>query len=169
MLRAHASSLKASEHVRHSHFAYLAGHGTLSVDSNPSGAEVLLHRYEVKNRRLQSNFISVIGKTPIRNHPLPMGSYLLLLRAKGHDDVRYPVHIGRQDVWDGVPPCEDLMFPISLHPKGLLSENECYIPAGWFLSGGDDQALSSLPLRRIWLNGFVMSRFPVTNLEYIGF
>jgi len=169
MLRAHASSLVATESSRASHFAYLGGHGALSLDTNPRGAEVLLHRYELKNRRLRPGFVRTIGKTPIIEHPLPMGSYLLIIRAKGHQEVRYPVHIGRQELWDGVPPNGKRTYPISLPPKGLLSENECYIPAGWFISGGDERAMSSLPLRRIWLNGFVMSRFPVTNSEYIEF
>jgi serine/threonine-protein kinase len=43
------------------------------------------------------------------------------------------------------------------------------VPAGWFLAGGDPDAPDSLSARRVWVDGFVCRRFPVTNAEYAGF
>ena len=168
-LRAHVDSLPYEHSQAQLHRSYLKGMGALSLVTDPPGAEVLLHRYEVVNRRKKADFVCVLGKTPIKNYPLPMGSYLVIFRKPGHHEVRYPVHIGRQEHWDGMPPDSDSFAPISLPPKGSLSENESYVPAGWYWSGGDQNALYSLPLRRIWVPSFIIQKFPVTNSDYIGF
>ncbi|WP_437508122.1 SUMF1/EgtB/PvdO family nonheme iron enzyme [Sorangium sp. So ce1099] len=44
-----------------------------------------------------------------------------------------------------------------------------YVPAGWFIAGGDPEAAESLPRRRLWADGFVVQRHPVTNAEYLAF
>jgi len=44
-----------------------------------------------------------------------------------------------------------------------------YVPAGWCWIGGDPEAPDSLPSRRIWIDGFAIGRFPVTNEEYLAF
>jgi serine/threonine-protein kinase len=44
------------------------------------------------------------------------------------------------------------------------------VPPGWFWSGGDPAAAGApLPRRRLWADGFVIRRFPVTNAEYLEF
>ena len=96
-----------------------------------------------------------------------MGSYLCILRAPGRPDVHYPVHIERQAHWDGVPPGHSEPQPIVIPEQ--LGPRECYVPAGWYRSGGDPVANHGLPARRLWCDGTIFQRFNVTNREYIAF
>ena len=55
-------------------------------------------------------------------------------------------------------------------PKlGSLNKSECYVPEGWFYAGGDPDAPNSLAEERVWLDGFVISRTPVTHGQYLLF
>jgi len=148
--------------------AYLRGDGALSLVTEPPGAEVLLHRYVVKNRRLVPEFVRSLGNTSLRQVTLPMGSYLCLLRHPERQEVRYPVHIGRQEHQDGVRPGGSEPFAIYL-PRGELGPEDCYVPAGWFWSGGDPRALGSLPRQRLWVDPLVVRRMPVTNRAFMAF
>ncbi len=46
---------------------------------------------------------------------------------------------------------------------------DVYVPAGWFAAGGDAAAPESLPAQRVWVDGFVIGRFPVTVAAYRAF
>jgi formylglycine-generating enzyme required for sulfatase activity len=83
--------------------------------------------------------------------------------------VRYPVFIARQAHWHGVPPGAERPRPILLPPGPELGPEDCYVPAGWFWSGGASVSERMLPLQRVWCEGWVVRRFPVTNREYIVF
>jgi eukaryotic-like serine/threonine-protein kinase len=148
---------------------YLKGTGALTLSTEPSGARALLFRYEEWDRRLVPKFLSNLGQTPIRLHPLDMGSYLVKLSAPGRMDVHYPVFIERQQHWDAIRPGGTESYPIYLPAAGELGPEECYVAAGWFWAGGDPWAKHSLPAARLWLDGFIMARFPVTIAEYIEF
>ena len=89
-LQLHSSRLPAEHEARERHAAYLQGDGALTLVTEPAGAEVLLHRYELKNRRLVLVPVRSLGCTPIRELSMPKGSYLLLLHAEGRAEVRYP-------------------------------------------------------------------------------
>ena len=170
LLNAHARALPDSDHDRQRHLAYLRGDGALTLFTHPSGAEVLLYRYETRDRRLVPVFERSLGPSPLTRTNLAMGSYLLEIR--GSDDrvpVRYPVHIGRQEHWRALAPGEPDPAPVRLPHPGELADDDVYVPAGWFWAGGDDEAPESLPLARLWADGFVMKQFPVTNREYIAF
>jgi serine/threonine-protein kinase len=153
---------------RHEHAAYLTGTGALTLVTDPP-AEVLLHRYVRKNRRLVPEFVRSLGQTPLKNVPLEMGSYLCVLRAKGRVDVRYPVNIARQMHWHGVRPGDSEPHPVTLPHIGELAPDDCHVPAGWFGSGGDVDEQKNLPPRMLWMDDFVIKRFPVTNRQYIAF
>jgi serine/threonine-protein kinase len=56
-----------------------------------------------------------------------------------------------------------------LPPPEALDAGDCYVPAGWFVAGGDPKALNALPRHRLWCDGAVFRRFPVTNAQYIAF
>ncbi len=173
-LREHAEALAEGSVLRSECAAYLRGHGALTLVTDPPGAEVLLHRYVPFHRRLVPRFERSLGRTPLRSVSLPMGSYLCLLRAPGGsagrpDEVRYPIFIGRQEHWNGVRPGEEDPFPIRLPRNGELDPRDRYVPAGWFWCGGDPEARNSLPRRRLWVDGLVMRRFPVTNRDFLVF
>jgi hypothetical protein len=98
-----------------------------------------------------------------------MGSYLCVIKANGRSEVRYPVHIARGHHWDGVPPRHTEPLAIHLPLPEELGPEDCYVAAGWFLSGGDPEAAFDLPSRHLWVPSLVFRRFPVTNREYIAF
>ncbi len=168
-LREHAGALPEAHEIRQRCAAYLRGDGALSLVTDPPGAEVLLHRYELHNRRLVPRFERSLGRTPLRRASLPMGSYLCLLRHPDRAETRYPVCIGRMEHQDGVKPGERSPHPVLLPRVGALGADDIYIPPGWFWSGGDDAVMDGLPHRRLWLDALVMRRFPITNTEYISF
>ena len=155
-------------HDRGRHAAFLRGDGALTLVTDPPGAEVLLQRYALRQRRLVADPPRALGTTPLREVPLPFGSYLLTLRAPGRAEVRYPVAIDRGGHWDGRPPGEAAPWPIALPPAEEIGPDEVYVPAGWAWIGGDPEATDSLPRRRVWVDGFVMDRFPVTNQELLA-
>ena len=169
LLRTHASALPVTHERRAEHFAYLKGEGKLTLVTEPAGAVVSLYRFEQKNMRMVPEFVREIGKTPFYDEPLAMGSYLLKIAAPGREEVLYPVHVQRQQHWDGIRPGAETPSPVWLPPIGTVSEQECYIPAGWYISGGDEAAVEPLPWRRLWIDGYLISRFPVSNRQYLEF
>ncbi len=147
---------------------YLSGLGSLSLRTDPPGALVELYRYEERLRRLVPVPQPSPGRTPILDLALPAGSYLLELSAPGRARVRYPVHLGREERWEGIPPEGGAPEPVPL--PAALGEDEIYVPAGPFWCGGELEALPHpLPWRRLWADGFVLQRRPVSNQEWIHY
>ncbi len=156
-------------HDRGQHAAILKGEGSLSLVTDPPGAHVTLHQWIVERRRLVAKPLRSLGTTPMTKISLPKGSYLLVIEADGYESVRYPVLIERGEHWDGKKPGTDEPHAIRLPKIGELGENEIHVPAGYAWTGGDPEAPDSLPWRRVWLDGFVIGRYPVTNEEYLAF
>ncbi len=150
------------QHDRGRHRAFLTGTGTVSLTTDPPGAEVRLHRYVEQKRRLIAQPLGVLGTTPLHRAPLDPGSYLLTLHHPDRAVVRYPILIERQGHWEGE-------VAIHLPRPGELREDECYVPAGRFLAGGDPNAGDSLERQWVWVDGFVIQRHPVTNAQYLAF
>jgi serine/threonine-protein kinase len=153
-------------HDRGEHAPYLAGVGALSLTSDPP-ADVEIRRYEERGRRLVDELVRSV-RTPIAALELPRGSYLLVLRAPGHHEVRYPVTIGRHEHWHPVRPGASATAAIVLPPVGTIGDDEVYVPGGHFLCGGDPQAAGEvLPRQHVWVDSFVMRRHPITNDELL--
>ena len=161
--------LRLRSHDTGRHAAYLAGRGWLSLETDPPGAEVRLHQFVPRLRRLVLRDQGSLGHTPIRRHPLARGSYLLELRHPDRATVRLPVSIEREADWDRIPPGTDEALPVWLPPASLLGPEDRYVPAGWTRLGGDPAAPTGRPASRRWLDPFVIRRHPVTNREYIAF
>lgn len=168
LMRSHAEALPEAHPVRRHCAHYLSGIGALTLVTDPPGAEVQLQSYETRNRRLVAVRSRSLGVTPLRAVSLRMGSYLCVLRHPDMAAARYPVHIGRGEHWDGVRPGDTDPHPIRLLRMDKVELGDCPVPAGWFWSMGG-QADGSLPRRRLWCDGLVAKRFPVTNREYITF
>ncbi|MFO0592394.1 MAG: bifunctional serine/threonine-protein kinase/formylglycine-generating enzyme family protein [Polyangiaceae bacterium] len=156
-------------HDRGRNAAFLRGDGAVSIVTDPPGAEVIVERFRLVDRRKVPVHDRVIGPTPILEAPLQHGSYLLRIRAPGRVEVRYPVLIERAAHWDGRAPGESEASPILLPCEGDLDEDEVGIPAGWCWVFGDPEAPDSLPGKRVWIDAFLMRRFPVTTAEYLLF
>ncbi|MBP6849079.1 MAG: SUMF1/EgtB/PvdO family nonheme iron enzyme [Kofleriaceae bacterium] len=155
-------------HDRGEHAAYLAGMGALTLVTEPP-AQVELRRYELRGRRLVDEHVRDLGVTPLRALALPRGSYLLILRAPGHHEVRYPVAIGRQEHWDPVRPGDATTTPVVLPRLGEVDDDEVFVAGGPFWCGGDPQAAGEvMPRQRVWVDSFILRRDPVTNRELLA-
>ncbi len=155
-------------HDRGAHAGYLAGAGALTLITDPP-AEVELRRYELRGRRLVDEHLRDLGRTPLRAVELRRGSYLLILRAPGCHDVRYPVSIGRQEHWDPRRPGDVATTPLVLPRLGAIDADEVFVPAGPFWCGGDPQAAGEvMPRQRVWVDSFVLGRYPVTSAELLA-
>jgi serine/threonine protein kinase/formylglycine-generating enzyme required for sulfatase activity len=169
LLASHLGALPESSPVRQAAAVWLRGDGALTLVTDPPGAEVHLYRCEESQRRSVQVFERVLGVTPLRAAPLPMGSYLCVLRHPDRAEVRYPVSIARGAHWDGAPPGGGGPAPVALPRRDALGGDDVYVPAGWFASGGDPLAARGLPASARWVEAFVVRRFPVTNREYLAF
>ncbi len=137
--------------------------------TDPAGAEVWAFRCVERARRLREEPLGLLGRTPLRDAALPRGSYVLRVRAPGRAEARVPVHLTRGEGLRGVRPGDAGPFVIPLLPEGAIGPHEVYVPAGWFAAGGDAAAAESLPAQRVWVDGFVLGRTPVTVAEYLAF
>ena len=161
------SLLRAHSHGQYDR--YLRGKGAITLVTNPPGADVLLYRFAEQGRRFVLEYVDSLGQTPLYEKSLPMGSYLLKIRKPGHMEVRYPVYIRRMEHWTSIPPEETTPFSIILPRENALGPEEMYVPAGWFWCGGDPEAWGAFPKQRVWVDAFVVSKFPVTNRDYLSF
>src|SRR5262249_30986351 len=142
--------------------------GRLTLVTDPAGAQVTLCRYALSERRLVPEVVAEIGPTPIVDRPLTRGSYLLRIAAPGRAEVAYPVLIEPGEHWDRGRRGSREPHPVPLPRADELGADEVYVPAGWCWTG-DPDALDGLPRRRVWIDGFVVGRFPVTNEDYLAF
>ncbi len=168
-LRSHTAALPMDSPACEQLMTYLRAEGELSLVVDPPGAEVFVHAYVLRDRRLHESPAGAPQIAPLARHVLPAGSYLLRVVAPGRAEVRYPLEIRRGQSWDSTPPGADECAPLWLPPAGSVRPDEVYVPAGWFRAGGDPAALNALPPCRLWLPGFVIRRAPVTNAEYLEY
>ncbi len=165
----HVRHLPETDSARLGVTAYLTGAGALTLVTEPAGARVRLLRYELRTRRLVAVPTDVVATTPVLALSIPMGSYLCLVEHPDCDPIRVPVAVGRLEHWDQIPPGGSEPTPIRLPPRGSIGRDQCLVPPGWFLEGGDPETFTPRPLRRLWCDGFVMDRYPVTNAQFITF
>ncbi|MEN0067884.1 MAG: bifunctional serine/threonine-protein kinase/formylglycine-generating enzyme family protein [Myxococcota bacterium] len=143
--------------------------GLLTLITEPAGAQVHLERYVERDRQMVPERVGELGTTPLIEVPLARGSWRLCIEHPDTDPVTYPVWIERGTNWTGCPPDGQTPKPIVLPPRGALSKDDCFVPAGWFVSGGDPDAGDGLPRALRWLDSVVVRRFPVTVAEYTTF
>ena len=146
-------------HDRGRHVDYLAGTARLSLSTVPP-ARLRLARIESEGRRRVATVLHTHNGVLV-DHVIASGSWVVTATAPGHAPAILPIHLVRAGVHHA--------GPIPLLAENDLSEGDCYVPAGPFLSGGDPDAADALPQRKVWLDGFVMRRFPVTNDDYLAF
>ncbi|HND33571.1 MAG TPA: SUMF1/EgtB/PvdO family nonheme iron enzyme, partial [Myxococcota bacterium] len=147
---------------------WLEGGGFVSLHTDPPGAEVEVLLLQPSGRRLREQSLGFLGHTPLREVPLPMGSYVLRLRHPLTEELRYPVQIRRMEHWDGVPPGERVPLPIRLPRRGELPPGLVVVPGGWTTVGRDRQALFVHPGARIWVDTFVMDQRPLCNRRLLA-
>ncbi|MCB9602773.1 MAG: SUMF1/EgtB/PvdO family nonheme iron enzyme [Sandaracinus sp.] len=145
------------------HAEYLSGHASLSFTTSVP-CEVRLWRHVLRDRQMVHEAIGDLGRTPIVDRELPIGSYLLELIAEGRPRCFVPVSLRRRDGWSGRRPREEALWPVKLPGVGDLAEGEVWVPEGACELGDDDEVRASR-----WVEAFVARRDPVKFAELFGF
>jgi serine/threonine-protein kinase len=101
-----------------------------------------------------------LGTLPLPPLALDEGSYLLLVREVGWEDLRLPVRISAG---------EAVVARADLLPEGTTPAGLVYVPAGPFLAGEAHPGADSRPLELLWIDGFWIGRTEVTVGEYLEF
>ncbi len=136
------------------HAALVKGDGSLALETDPPGAEAVLFRFSERDGVLVPGEERALGAAPLGPVPLPMGSYLVLLRLPGFREVRYPVQVTRGRAWVG---------RVRMRTDAEIGEGFVLVPEGPFLYGeGKGQRPLALP-------DFAIARHPVTFAEYAEF
>jgi formylglycine-generating enzyme required for sulfatase activity len=133
----------------------------LTLRTEPSGAEVTMQRYLDEPVRSLGPAES-LGQTPIAEHRVAPGSYLMLVRNAGRPEVRYPILVAR-----GERLSLDLALP------GKIPDGYAYVPPGRFLYGEAEEAMRAMmgaqPLHQVWTGGYLIARHEVTFAEWLAF
>lgn len=140
----------------------------LWIETHPGGAVVSLERYAEDHgvRRLEP--LGALGVTPIQGAELSRGpgSYLITLKAPGHELVRAPLALDRG---------EHARLSIELPAEGSVPPGFAYIPPGRFLFGSPDieglrrGMLNTTPQRPVFTRAYLIGRFEVTFGDWITF
>ncbi len=139
----------------------LAGEGIVEISGVPKDAEVLMvHMEERKRRLLPVGNMQVLGTGPARL-TLPRGYYLITIRREGFVDSLYPIFVERM---------ETVEIEYDSIPNERLLDGFVWIPSGYAKIGGEeDGTFGALPAQQVFVDGFCMSKLPVTIAEYIEF
>lgn len=138
----------------------LRGDGLLTVTAQPTACEVWIYRFIDRGRVKRAAEPRLLGKTPVKDVPVSMGSYLLVMRKEGFRDTRYPVLMGRG---------ETRRLKVRMLTDEDVGDGFVYVPAGSFVMGGDVQAPGSWSRTLKRVEGFLISRFPISVGEYLAF
>jgi len=137
----------------------LEGTGRLSVETDPPGARVFIHRVVKRERRLVEEKGESCGTTPFKM-ALPIGHHLLVIKKEGYRDTRYPVFMTR---------CGREIAKVKLYRDEDVGAGFIYVPAGDFTMGGDPVASGSVNVCRRYVPDLFVGEFPVNFREYCKF
>lgn len=150
------------DHDRGQYAEYLDGTGAITIRTRPAGARATLYRFGTEHRRLVPRLVESLPDTPFDRRPIGRGSWLIRLEADGYAPVDLPVWVGRNEHVHTVQPGAKGPSPIPLLRTDELGPEDCYVPGGWTQVG-------PRPTVRVWVDGFIMRKYPTTNAEYLVF
>jgi serine/threonine-protein kinase len=145
------------EHDRGAFAPVMRAPGRVSLRTEPISARVVAFRYVERDGLLVADEPRELGLTPIFHAVLDPGSYLLIIRAAGFRDVRYPVRLDRGTRLEG---------NVRLRREEEIGPEFLFVPAGSAIFGGDSDAYDALRRTEIHVDDFAIARFPVTFHEY---
>ena len=160
-LRHHRSRVLRYDDGRHA--ALLQGTGAVTLRTDPPGAEVVARPVVRQGLIWPLGGELSLGRTPLEEVPLEMGSWILTIRSPGCRDTTCPVLIERGARWSSGDQ------PIPLLSEAAIGAGWLYVPAGPFVAGGDAQAWRSEPRQVRHVDGFLMSRHPVTMAGWAAY
>ena len=139
----------------------LKGNGSLSVTSEPTGAQFALFRFEESQRRLVPASELACEEGTLEIDDIDMGSYLIVIEREGYATTRYPVLVGRN---------QRIQDRVTIYPQAAVPRGFAYVPRGDFVVYDDPNVASTYKhRRRVSLPGFAIGVFPVTVGEYLQF
>ena len=138
----------------------LRGEGGLIVNSTPLDVTVSIAQVMEVDLRLTTLSEKKIGRTPILNHPLREGNWFITPSKPGYSDLKYPIRIRRGEVSE---------IQCRLIENGRIGDHYLHVPGGSSIVGGDPECPSSRIPRRVDIDDFFISRYPVTCAEYLAF
>jgi len=147
--------------------AKLAAPATVEIAVEPAGAEIELAKYVPdKKDRYQVINRHRIGQSPIKSIELTPASYILIFKAAGHSDTRYPI-VAKHG--------EHIKIQFQLPKSDRVPPGYIYIPPGRFLfgSGADEMVraglLTTIPIHEVKTGGYLISRTEVTFAQVLDF
>ena len=164
--------------IMHTHFLrtydrgrytrYAEGISSFTLVTDPPDAAVQVRAVVEENRQLVAGAVQLSATTPLHAHDLPAGSYIAELRHPNRAPVDLPVWLDPDTAFTTVAPAGTAPVPIRLpHPRALGS-GDVYVPPGWARLGPYGAPGGTLP-DRVWVEGFVIRRDPVTHGEFLAF
>lgn len=141
---------------------FLQGRGTVSLHSEPAGAEVWAARVRQEGLVWTLDEPRRLGVTPLRNTALGAGSWLLTLSRPGAAECRFPIRLERGEAWSAPE-------PVRLLSEDALPESVIHVPGGRFEAGSDELGPPARPSHVLSIPGFAIARRPVTMAEYTSF
>jgi len=137
-----------------------SGMATMSVQTDPPGAETTLYRCEEQDLVMVPSLPRRLGPTPTENVKIAQGSYVVHLRLEGYADVNLALFSNRPG---------SRRYHVRMWRDREVGEGYVHVPAGRFLRGGDPRVPESWPRRPEWLSDFAIARHPVTLGQYMQF
>jgi len=161
-----AAELGLAAHDRGEHAAFLAGVVRVRVPTEPPEARWLVDRLTEEDRALVPRPEAVEQSDGALL--LPRGSWLLRSRCAGRAEVVVPVRARRGEPHRNTRP-DGQPVVVRLPEPDELPTGTCYVPPGWFWAGGDEEAYDALEGQWVYVEGLVVSTFPVTRGDYLAF
>jgi serine/threonine-protein kinase len=149
-----------TDHDQGKYAALLRADARLTITTDPPSANVFVYRYVERDRVLTPADERYLGRTPVAEVRLDPGSYLVVLRAAGFRDVRYPVLLARG---------AHHRAEVSLYTNDEIGAGYVYVPGGPAILGGDPDAIEPLPRQEVAVGDFAIDRLPVTFRDYCAF
>jgi eukaryotic-like serine/threonine-protein kinase len=137
----------------------------LSIVTEPPGASVMLHRYEVSSGLFTESQELDVGRTPLFERQVSPGSVLLLISLTGAAAIRLPVVLPRG---------ETTLVTVHIPAVAEIPPGFAYVPAGRFLygsAGGEDARVfyESQPMHEVETSSYLIALNETTFGEWVEF
>jgi serine/threonine protein kinase/formylglycine-generating enzyme required for sulfatase activity len=138
----------------------LQGDGRLTLATYPEGAELVLMPLQEEDRCLVEGPGRYLGRSPLRDLRVEMGAWQLSVRLEPYQPLSLPIFL---------PRCGQVNIALDLLRPDEIGEEMVYVPAGECIIGGDEDAYDPSEREVVFLESFLIGRFPVTFREYLAF
>jgi serine/threonine-protein kinase len=138
-------------------------HVDIEVDPPDAKVEVLRSVWQGGPRSWEVDRVLPTGRLQVT---LPAGSWLFRLSAPGHETVLFPALLHRSRPFVLAGPGDRNQRVLRLPRSGTVPAGCVYVPPSWTYVG-DLEAPGGFSRRRIWVDGYVIGRFPVTVSEWM--